>query len=120
MGDEVHVAELAEVGAALEARGYCARPAPYFAQGGIFVFTPALTTRVELASSDSRQLEIIARTVLLYVVAGRFEARVTRHGGPHWIQSAASRAELEGLAVTALESTEIPPEGWVVAPDWCE
>lgn len=60
------------------------------------------------------------RWVALYHSGAAWEARVTPHGGPHWIRRAGSLDVLEGFVDEALRAAEgaCPSEHWCVAGEW--
>jgi hypothetical protein len=80
--------------------GFRFRPAPYFATSGILVCTPPV---------DAGAFAVIERSVFLYSRENRWEARVTQHGGAHWIRVAETIARLEVLALEALQTEARPP-----------
>jgi hypothetical protein len=94
---------LEELGRCLEEHGFRFRAAPYFGSSGIAVFTPPVQ------SGSHRDISVIERGVFLYASGDGWEARVTRHGGPHWTRSADTIADLEEIALEALRATEVPP-----------
>lgn len=59
---------------------------------------------------------MIERTVFLYW-ADAWEARVTQHGGRHWIKRSATIEELESVALEALATDERPPTTDWIEPD---
>lgn len=65
-----------------------------------------------IATDDN--IPVIERTVFLYW-ADVWEARVTLHGGRHWIKRSATIEELESDALEALATDERPS-----ATDWIE
>jgi hypothetical protein len=98
---------LEELGRRLEAQGFRFRAAPYFAASGIVVFTRAVPT------ASDKDILLIEAGVFLYPVGDVWEARVTRHGGPHWTRQADTLVGLEELAREALRSRHVPPNlGW--------
>jgi hypothetical protein len=61
---------------------------------------------------------VIESSVFLYPQGTGWEARVTLHGGQHWIRSAASTGELETVALEALSTHDRPPSPiWRVADE---
>ena len=93
--------ELEDLGRRLgERHGYQFRPAAYFASSGILVHTPAVA---------DREIAVIERSVFLYPRHDRWQARVTQHGGPHWIREVDTITRLEEVALEALQSGVCPP-----------
>jgi|RhiMethySRZTD1v2_1073278.scaffolds.fasta_scaffold320956_2 hypothetical protein len=117
MSHDERSAALAEIGAELAARGYVTRQAPYFANNGIVAFSQPVATWID-TPRGRQAIDVIERSVALYATEGRFEARVTQHGGPHWVKAADTPEELQALALDALEALEIPPAGWLLEPGW--
>jgi hypothetical protein len=97
--------QLEQLGHRLQERGYRLRSLSFFADNGIFVYTPPTGTG---------DIRVIERTVFLYW-ADAWEPRVTMHGGRHWSKRAATIEELESVALEALTTNERPP-----ASDWIE
>jgi hypothetical protein len=94
--------ELEALGRRLTDQGYRYREAKYFSDNGIVVFAAA-------------EEGVIEKSVFLYERNGSWIARVTSHGGSHWVRSAKTCAELEGPALEALRSPERPPaRGWLL------
>lgn len=58
-------------------------------------------------------IQVIEAPVFLYHSGESWEARVTPHGGPHWVRRAATLDELEELALEALGTRDVPP-----GPEW--
>lgn len=124
--DEAYQHALEELGRRLEARGLVFASRDFFASNGIIVMrpiespapehgevSPASPPR-EYSLADIRQY---SHRVALYHSGTSWEARVTAHGGPHWIRRAESLDELEGFVDEALQATEgtCPNDQWGVA-----
>ena len=59
------------------------------------------------------------RSVFVYFLDDHWMARITAHGGPHWIRPCSDVSELRIAAVEALASTSTPPSAaWRVADAW--
>jgi hypothetical protein len=102
--------ELEELARRLGAQGFSFRRAPYFAATGVFISSSPI---------QNDEFAVIEYTVFLYGVEERWEARVTQHGGPHWIRQAESLERLEEVALEALRSSARPPnDEWKVADEW--
>ena len=100
---------LRELGDRLESLGLLVGSKPYFGIPGIAAWRP----QPPLAPGEIRPVD---RFVFLYASADGWAARVTPHGGPHWVRSAQSAAALEEFAVEALGTTAMPPsEAWQIA-----
>jgi hypothetical protein len=104
---------LEDLGQRLARQGYGLRVVSFFAEHGLAVIAPPAEPTV------TPGITLIGRAVYLHTTAQGWEARVTRHGGPHWTRQANSIAELEVAALEALQTTEVPPgpawrsdEGW--------
>ena len=104
--------QLGDLTLRFESRGFFASPRSFFADNGIMIF---LRPDDEPAPG-SHGIGVIERRVFLYWGETGWEARITPHGGPHWIKRAASIAELEAAALEALASDQTPPsDGWMRA-----
>ena len=93
--------ELEAVGLRLQDLGYRFDWRPFFGTPGIWAFLPP--------EPDPSGITVVNRPVFLYGTARGWEARLTPHGGPHWIRPAATVAALEEIALEALRSTATPP-----------
>lgn len=80
--------------------GFGTRPAPYFAENGILAFTAVTGTSVG---------NVMEKTVFLYATPDGWCARITQHGGPHWMRVVEDISALERIALEALRRTETPP-----------
>ena len=104
--------QLDDLALRFESRGFLARQATYFADNGILIFSKPSDEPAPGADG----IAVIGRGVCLYWGDAGWEARVTTHGGPHWIKHAASIAELEAVALEALATDQTPPsDGWMRA-----
>ncbi|AGC43520.1 hypothetical protein MYSTI_02193 [Myxococcus stipitatus DSM 14675] len=118
---------LEELGRRLEARGFVFAPRAFFASNGIIVSRPLAPRRggdsgaresvsgalpLEYTPAD---IKVVLPWVALYFVAAGWEARVTAHGGPHWIRRAERLDALEGFVEEALRV----PEGTCPGEHWC-
>jgi hypothetical protein len=87
---------LEELGRRLEMQGYGVNfNCPYFAETGLGVFP-----------RPGEPEAVIGTSVLLYCTTQGWEARVTPHGGPHWVRHASSIPELEAAALEGLRASE--------------
>jgi hypothetical protein len=104
MDDEEAQQHLEALGASLERRGFRWRGSRgFFAKNGIWAYTPP--TPQSVASGTP----VMERTVFLYRVGDQWTARVTQHGGPHWIKRAKDLRELEAIAIDVLAEGRQPP-----------
>lgn len=102
--------QLDDLARRLESRGLVVRNRCYFADKGIFVLSQPLP--VEATGIEG----ISERTVFLYWSDAGWEARITCHGGPHWVRRVASLVELEAVAIDVFATDRTPPtDGWTRA-----
>lgn len=99
---EAH-AQLEIVRRRLQARGLFIASRFLFGSPGIVV----------ALSRPEDALSPVDRPVHLYRSRDGWTARLTPHGGPHWIRVVDTAAELESIAVEAVRSPVVPPnERW--------
>ncbi|QSQ24866.1 hypothetical protein JY651_07970 [Pyxidicoccus parkwayensis] len=117
LASDEHQRSLVALGRRLEAKGFWFRPRAYFAPNGILVGFPPTPSApaVPQAAREylAEHIQVIRRAVLLYHSGESWEARVTRHGGPHWGRQADTLDELEEVALEALGTDAVPP-----SPRW--
>jgi hypothetical protein len=87
--------------------GYAVRDGAWFSPVGLLVFI-----RPEAVAGE---LPVVERKVAVYPRGDRWEARVTRHGGPHWIRGADSSSELIETVRHVLAQEPFVPD-----PTWTE
>ena len=105
--------QLDDLALRFESRGFLARQRSYFTDNGIVIFVGPSDNE---PSPGADGIFVIWRGVFLYWGASGWEARITPHGGPHWIRYAASITELEAVALEALATDQTPPsDGWIRA-----
>jgi len=92
--------QLEDLGHRLGEHGYQFRRAQYFADTGVLIYSPPV---------QHDEIAVIERSVFIYARDQRWEARVTLHGGPHWIREVDSIAQLEEAVLEALRSDARPP-----------
>ena len=92
--------ELEDLGHRFGERGYRFRCAPFFGASGIWIFVPP---------DGQGEIAVIEKSVFIYARYGRWEARVTQHGGPHWIRQADTIPALQEVALEGLTSSVLPP-----------
>ena len=98
--------ELEVVARRLGECGYRFRRAPHFAVSGVLIYSPA---------SCDDELRVFEKSVFIYARGVHWIARVTQHGGPHWIREVDSIGQLEDVALEALRSQARPPSSeWKV------
>ena len=67
------------------------------------------------------EIAVIESSVFVYRRGQHWEARVTQHGGPHWVRQVENLESLEEVAMEALRSKARPPTGeWTVEAEWTE
>lgn len=103
------LATLDSITTRLTERGYVVTRRNFSSPDGLLVHTPAQ------ASSAPASIAVIDDAVFLYSIASGWQARITPHGGPHWIQNAATLDALFDVALAALQSNGSVPSGWVEA-----
>ncbi|KYG08615.1 hypothetical protein BE21_22685 [Sorangium cellulosum] len=84
----------------LAQHGFGARSAPYFAENGIVAVATVAHTRLG---------NVMENAVFLYATPDGWYARITQHGGPHWIRAAEDISALERIALEALRRSKTPP-----------
>ena len=105
--------QLDDLALRFESRGFLAKQRSYFADNGIVIFSGPSD---DAPAPGPDGIVVIGRGVFLYRGDAGWEARITPHGGPHWIKHAASIAELETVALEALATDQTPPsDGWMRA-----
>lgn len=108
-----HQVLLDELGRRLETRGFRFRRRTYFASSGILVMTQprAAVPSAEPSEGDYTLTDVwyFERAVMLYPFEGGWEARVTRHGGPHWVRRVGTLDAMESCALEALGTSAVPP-----------
>ncbi|MFY1824837.1 hypothetical protein ACN47A_02865 [Myxococcus fulvus] len=114
-----HQELLDELGRRLEARGFRILRRAYFGPSAILVTTPPRRAAPETEAREGEytlaDVWYFDRSVYLHPFGNGWEARVTRHGGPHWVRRTATLNELESVAVEALGTSTVPP-----SPEWRE
>ncbi|NTX05452.1 hypothetical protein HUA74_28160 [Myxococcus sp. CA051A] len=107
---------LDELGRRMEERGFVYRDVRFFATSGIVVGTRPIPKFIPIETPHgTMELDVSSseRRVALYASPRGWAARVTPHGGPHWIRGADTLDELEAIALEALGTSIVPP-----GPDW--
>jgi hypothetical protein len=92
--------ELESVVRRIGEHGFRFRRAEYFGASGVLIYSPPVR---------HSEISVVGRSVFIYARGSRWEARVTQHGGPHWIREADSIDRLEEIALEALRSPARPP-----------
>ncbi|WP_437631343.1 hypothetical protein [Sorangium sp. So ce854] len=92
--------DLQQLSHRLAQHGFGTRSAPHFAENGMVAFTAVAHTRVG---------NVMNKPVFLYATPDGWYARITQHGGPHWIRAAEDIYALERIALEALRRTKTPP-----------
>ena len=93
---------LQELRRRLEGRGLALSTRCYFGVPGIVAYEP-------LPPTPPGEIRVAGPMVFLYASEEGWAARVTPHGGPHWIRTATSAAALEDFVFEALGTTARPP-----------
>jgi hypothetical protein len=84
-----------------------------------FFGIPGCAAYKPLPPAPPDEIRVLGRIVYLYASREGWAARVTPHGGPHWIRTAQSAAALEEFAREALATKATPPNAsWRVSDDW--
>lgn len=99
--------ELRELAERLTLRGYGVRRSEFFAPGGVMIFRrkrPLVPSAVD----------VLEGCVFLYRSEDGWCARVTQHGGRHWVKPVRDLLRLHDAALEALHATSSPPsEAWI-------
>jgi hypothetical protein len=111
--DQYVLDQLDELALRFESRGFLAGQRNFFADNGIVIVSGPSDDEPPPGPDG---IVVIGRCVFLYWGDAGWEARITPHGGPHWIKHAASIAALESVALEALATDQTPPsDGWMRA-----
>ena len=101
-------ANLAYVARCLREAGFSIRDAPHFAAVGIAAHTAPIDAEPDL--------RVIDGIVFIYPRGDSIELRVTQHGGPHWLNTAANEGQAIAIAKAFLAHPAMPPgQGWTKA-----
>lgn len=111
--DMIRQQELETLVGRFEQRGFAWARRCFFGQAGIIVGTPSAQI-----PSDGIRLAW-KHAVQLYWNGSHWEARLTPHGGPHWIKTAPTLDQLEEVALEALGANpRRPGAGWQKGAGW--
>ena len=92
--------ELENLARRLGEYGYRSRRTDRMATSGVMIFSQPI---------DFGDFQVIEQTVFIHRRGQRWEARVTQHGGPHWVREVDGLDQLAEAALEALRSKIRPP-----------
>jgi hypothetical protein len=101
-GGNSKATDLDALRAYFRSRGLGVVDRPYFAPTTLVVYVVPQDQPGEIWTAD--------QMVFVYPRLGGWEARVTRHGGPHWIRQASTIEEIQEIALAVLAQDPFRPD----------